>query len=95
MADVNLMPIAGINNVGTDEELQVRGKEPSLHLRDAVNVDVSAAYRPSMRAGVRKVSSTPLANLWHSPLHADTFDFDERALVTGLALFIGLTAGKE
>ena len=30
-----------------------------------------------------------------SPLHADTFDFDERALVTGLALFIGLTAGKE
>ncbi len=25
-----------------------------------------------------------------SPLHADTFDFDERALVTGLALFIGL-----
>ena len=30
-----------------------------------------------------------------SALHADTFDFDERALVTGLALFIGLTAGKE
>lgn len=30
-----------------------------------------------------------------SPLHADTFDFDERALVTGLALFIGLTARKE
>lgn len=30
-----------------------------------------------------------------SPLHADTFDFDEHALVTGLALFIGLTAGKE
>ena len=30
-----------------------------------------------------------------SPLHADNFDFDERALVTGLALFIGLTAGKE
>ena len=25
-----------------------------------------------------------------SPLHADTFDFDERDLVTGLALFIGL-----
>ena len=30
-----------------------------------------------------------------SPLHADMFDFDERALVTGLALFIGLTARKE
>ena len=30
-----------------------------------------------------------------SPLHADTFDFDERALITGLALFIGLTARKE
>ena len=30
-----------------------------------------------------------------SPLHADTFDFDERALITGLALFIGLTARKD
>ena len=30
-----------------------------------------------------------------NPLHADTFDFDERALITGLALFIGLTARKD
>ena len=73
MNKINLLPMAGINNVGRDEALQVRGDAPRTYLREAVNVDISPNGKPRMRDGLRKVSPTPLENLWQSPLHGDTF----------------------
>lgn len=73
MNKINLLPMAGINNVGRDEALQVRGDAPRIYLREAVNVDISPNGKPRMRDGLRNVTSTPLANLWQSPLHGDIF----------------------
>ena len=73
MNNVNLLPMAGINNVGKDETLQVRGDAPRIYLREALNVDISPNGMPRMRDGLRNVTSTPLANLWQSPLHGDVF----------------------
>lgn len=73
MDKINLLPMAGINRVGLDEALQVRGDAPRIFLREAVNVDISPNGRPRIRDGLRNVSAAPLANLWQSPLHGDTF----------------------
>ena len=73
MNNVNLLPMAGINNVSKDEALQVRGDAPRIYLREALNVDISPNGKPRMRDGLRNVTSTPLANLWQSPLHGDVF----------------------
>lgn len=73
MNKINLLPMAGINNVGQDEALQVRGDSPRTYLREAVNVDISPNGKPRMRDGLRNVSTAKLENLWQSPLHGDTF----------------------
>ena len=65
-----LTPIRGMNNAQPDEAL--RGDE-GTHVRDAVNVDIDVAGRVRMRPGRRKLTDTPLRNLWQSPLHGDVF----------------------
>ena len=49
MNKINLLPMAGINNVGRDEALQVRGDAPRTYLREAVNVDISPNGKPRTR----------------------------------------------
>ncbi len=73
MNEIKLLPLAGINVAGKDEALQVGGNAPRLFVRDAVNVDIAPSGMPSLRPGLRQVSAEPLANLWQSPLHGDTF----------------------
>lgn len=73
MANVNLMPLAGMNTVDEDSALQRGGDSPRLYVRDAVNVDISSAGKASLRAGVDRVTEQPYRNLWQSPLHKDTF----------------------
>ena len=73
MKSIPIAPLAGIDNAsGRDDALQVGGNAPKVYLRDAVNVVIDNA-RASMRAGLRKATSTPYADLWQSPLHGDTF----------------------
>ena len=73
MKSIPIAPLAGIDNAsGRDDALQVGGNAPKVYLRDAVNVVIDNA-RASMRAGLRKATSTPYAELWQSPLHGDTF----------------------
>ena len=59
MDKINLLPMAGINRVGLDEALQVRGDAPRIFLREAVNVDISPNGRPRIRDGLRNVSAAP------------------------------------
>lgn len=74
MKPFSMMPLAGMNNADADDaELQVGGKDRRVYVRDARNVDITATGRVLMRKGARKVSDTPLENLWRSPLHRDTF----------------------
>lgn len=73
MADIPLLPLAGINNVAEEAALQRGGESPRLYVRDAVNVDLTPAGKAELRAGVRRVSDMPYRNLWQSPLHGDTF----------------------
>lgn len=69
----SLMPIMGIDNVRPDEALQVSGEAKSLHVKEAVNVDINQAGRLKLRAGGTKVSPIPYTDLWYSELHGDTF----------------------
>ena len=73
MGQIKLTPIAGMNTEGEDASLSVGGDAPHHFVRDAVNVDLSPTGRVSMRERLRKVSDLALDNLWHSPLHGDTF----------------------
>lgn len=73
MADVRLMPLAGINTVAEDAALMRGGDSPRLHVRDAVNVDISPAGKLSLRPGMAQVSPVHYRNLWRSPLHGDLF----------------------
>lgn len=73
MADIPLMPLAGINLVAEDAALQRGGDAARLFVRDAVNVDLTPAGKADLRPGVRRVTDAPYRNLWQSPLHSDTF----------------------
>ena len=73
MAEIPLMPMAGMNVVAEEAALQRGGDNPRVYVRDAVNVNVSPAGQPSLRAGTRRVTATGYRNLWQSPLHRDTF----------------------
>lgn len=73
MGQITLTPIAGMNTEDEDAALTVGGNAPHLFVRDAVNVDLSPAGRVSMRDPLQKVSGLALDNLWHSPLHGETF----------------------
>lgn len=74
MKPFSMMPLAGIDNAsGDDADLQVGGQARRIHVRDAVNVDISGAGRIRMRPGLRQVSALPFENLWQSPLHRDVF----------------------
>lgn len=71
-----LTPILGMNNAQADEALR-RGGGPGVpagtQVRDAVNVNIDDSGAFSMRPGLRKLTDTPLKNLWQSPLHGDVF----------------------
>ncbi|WP_295978001.1 hypothetical protein [uncultured Variovorax sp.] len=73
MDDISLMPLAGINNVAEDEAMKRGGDSARVYLRDAVNVDITAAGRASVRTGERRVSTVRYRDVWQSPLHRDTF----------------------
>ena len=73
MANVRLTPVLGMNTVARDDGLQRGGETPALFLRDAVNVDIHADGRFSMRQGVRKVSDKAYRDVWQSALHGDVF----------------------
>ena len=68
-----IMPVMGMDNVRPDEALQVTGDSGRLHVRDAVNVNVSEAGKVSLRNGSRHVTGTKYESLWQSPLHKDVF----------------------
>lgn len=73
MPDVNLMPVAGMNNTAEDAALQRGGDAPQLFVRKAENVDVSPAGKITSRAAVMLRTGTRYKNLWQSPLHGDVF----------------------
>lgn len=68
-----LTGLSGIDNRQEDAALEVGGKAPSLHLRDAVNVDFTDSGRIKMRDGIQQVCSIPFKHLWQSSLHGDCF----------------------
>ncbi len=76
MDTLSLMPLAGVKTEGDDAALMRGGDAPRVYVRDAVNVDFTSEGRMRMRPGVRRVTAQALADLWHSPLHGDTFARD-------------------
>lgn len=73
MPDINLLPLAGINNAADDESLFVGGESPRLFVRDAKNVDISKSGRVDLMGGSRLLLEQPLKNIWQSPIHKDVF----------------------
>lgn len=73
MAGLKLFPIAGMNNVVTDDGLQIGGDSPKLYIRDAVNIDVTETGRIKLRKGAHRVTESIFKNIWQSPLHKDVF----------------------
>lgn len=65
--------LVGVDNRREDAALEVQGRAPSLHVRDAVNVDFTETGRVRLRDGVAMVTDTPFQFLWQSPLHGDCF----------------------
>lgn len=73
MPDISLMPLTGMNTEAEDADLHREGRNPRHFVRDAVNINLTAAGKAEMRSGVRQVTALPIRNLWQSPLHGDTF----------------------
>ena len=74
MAEFDLTPIAGMNNVARDDDLLRVSDDGRRHfVRDAVNVDIHADGAFSMRAGSQKAAAWRLRDVWQSPLHGDVF----------------------
>lgn len=74
MANINLMPVVGINMVEEDSALMRESRnEKYLYVRDAVNVDLTKDGKIELRKGAVKVSDSLFRNLWQSPLHKDVF----------------------
>lgn len=65
--------IAGMDNAREDEALERGGDSPSLHVRDALNLDISVTGRISMRHGVSLQTEKAFKWLWQSSLHGDCF----------------------
>lgn len=65
--------IAGMDNAREDEALERGGDNPSLHVRDALNLDISDTGRISMRQGMSLQTEKPFKWLWQSSLHGDSF----------------------
>lgn len=68
-----LPSFAGIDNAREDEALERGGDSPSLHVREALNIDISETGRASLRAGVAQQTQLPFKWLWQSSLHGDCF----------------------
>lgn len=73
MTTKKLQNWSGMDNRQEDAALEVAGKTPSLHVRDAVNVDFTETGRIKVRDGITQLSNTPFKNLWQSSLHGDCF----------------------
>lgn len=73
MADTRLMPLAGMDNVSEDAALHRTGDAPSLHVRDAVNFNITPAGKLDVRRGMTLAADVRYRNIWQSPLHGDVF----------------------
>ena len=73
MAVKKIQGLSGIDNRQEDAALEVGGKTPSLHVRDAVNIDFTETGRIRMRDGIQHLSDTAFKFLWQSSLHGDCF----------------------
>lgn len=73
MPSTILSPIVGMDTRSEDALMQRGGKEPSLHVRDAVNVNIAPTGAFSLRQGFRQVTAEKITCLWQSPLHGDVF----------------------
>ena len=56
MATKKLQNWSGMDNRQEDAALEIGGKTPSLHIRDAVNVDFTETGRIALREGVTQLS---------------------------------------
>ena len=65
MAAKKLFPVAGINNVSTDDALQRGGDAPKLFVRDALNVDISDTGRIALRKGAERISPLGFKSIWN------------------------------
>lgn len=68
-----MTPITGMDNRSDDAELWVLGEQPSMRVRDALNVDVTGDGRLRMRRGWRLVTGAAYRDLWQNPVHGDVF----------------------
>lgn len=73
MATKSLMPCLGIDNTSEDAALVQGGKEPFVYVRDAVNVNITAAGKIDMATSGGKVTDNAYKCMWQSPLHKDVF----------------------
>lgn len=67
MKSKNLFPILGMNTVGDT------ARQHGNYVRLAQNININPNGTIELRAGVDKVSDTPIKDLWQSPLHKDVF----------------------
>lgn len=67
MKSKNIFPILGMNTVSDT------ARQNGNYVRLAQNVNINPNGTVELRAGVNKVSDTPIKDLWQSPLHKDVF----------------------
>lgn len=67
MKSKNLFPILGMNTVSDT------ARQHGNYVRLAQNININPNGTVELRAGVDKVSDTPIKDLWQSPLHKDVF----------------------
>lgn len=65
--------LMGMNNVKEDAALEIGGKNPSLFVRDAVNINFTESGRAELAQAMQLQSNQALRCLWQSPLHKDCF----------------------
>lgn len=73
MADLPLMPLAGMNNAAEEAALMRGGDSPAVFARDVVNINVSPAGKARLRDCAHRVSTLKIRELWQSPLHRESF----------------------
>lgn len=74
--NLSLLPMMGMDTETDETRMASFGDNPAVFLTDAVNVNISAEGRPSVRAGLRRVSDLQLLDIVHDRLHGDTFGRD-------------------
>lgn len=73
MPDLRLFPIAGISTEDEDAALQIKGDNPRIYVRDALNVNITPTGRVELIGGPSHVCASQYRWVWQSPLHGDVF----------------------